>query len=241
MASDRRLQVRAIETRVFHKGENLTQFILDHLPKTGLPERTILAITSKIISLAENETVPVGSIGKMDLVKKEADRFLCEAAYGTSLTIKHGILIPAAGIDESNSETGEYILFPKDPYASAKKLWTELRNQLKVRSLGIIVTDSHTQPLRQGVTGIGLAHWGFKGTKNFIGKPDIFGRILKMSQVNVLDALAVPAVFVMGEADERCPLAILEGTQVEFTETTNPDEIRIAPELDIYAKIFQNL
>jgi F420-0:gamma-glutamyl ligase len=154
-----------------------------------------------------------------------------------SLTIKHGILIPSAGIDESNSEEGAYILFPEDPYASAEILGSALRTRFGIRRLGIIITDSHTQPLRKGVTGIGLSHWGFRATKNYVGRKDLFGREIKMTHVNALDALAVAAVYAMGETDEQRPIAVLEGTEVEFTDATSVDEIRIPVEEDLYGHL----
>ncbi|EPP28623.1 Gamma-glutamyl ligase family protein, partial [Chlamydia psittaci 84-8471/1] len=45
---------------------------------------------------------------------------------------------------------------------------------------------------------------------SYIGKPDCFGRPLRMTQINLLDALAVSAVLCMGEGNEHTPIALIE-------------------------------
>ena len=63
------------------------------------------------------------------------------------LTMKNNILIPTAGIDESNGK-GYYILWPKDPYQSAKKIYNFIKQEFKLNNFGIIISDSHCVPLR---------------------------------------------------------------------------------------------
>jgi dihydrofolate synthase / folylpolyglutamate synthase len=226
------VQIRAIKTSVFHQGQDLFAFLDAHLSR-ALLEGNVLAITSKIVSLAENR-VRAHDIAKTDLVKQEAEHYLGEGGHGAHLTIKHGILIPSAGIDESNSESGDYILFPQNPYASAEKISTHLKTKFRLRQLGVILTDSHTTPLRRGVTGVSLAHWGIRGTEALSGQPDLFDRKLKFTHVNVVDSLAAMAVFLMGEADDSTPLAVIEGAKVEFTDSSSKEEIALEPEADLY-------
>jgi dihydrofolate synthase / folylpolyglutamate synthase len=230
-------RVAPISTDVFSLGGNLAEFVIRSIPRTSIEEGIVLAITSKIVSLAERALAPREDDTKTDLIRREADAYLGETLFGVSLTIKHGILIPSAGIDESNSVDGSYILFPKDPYASAKALHQALRSAWGIQHLGIIITDSHTQPLRKGVTGIGLAHWGFRATRDLVGQSDLFGRTIKMTHVNVLDALAVAAVYQMGEAAERLPIALIYGSGAEFTESSSQDEIKISREEDLYGHL----
>ena len=75
------------------------------------------------------------------------------------------------------------------------------------KNFGVLITDSHTTPLRRGVTGIALSYWGFSGVQNKVGTPDLFGRTLKMTHVNLADAFAAAAVLVMGESNESTPVA----------------------------------
>ena len=231
-------RVTALHTDLFSAGRDLVDFIVSSVPREWVAEKMILAITSKILSLAEGAVVPRSEIGKSALIHREADAVLGETLYGVVLTIKHGLLLPSAGIDESNSVNGDFILFPKDPYASAQRLHSALRKIWGIHELGILITDSHTQPLRKGVTGIGLAHWGFRATRDLVGETDLFGREIKMTHVNVLDALAAAAVYQMGEVAECRPLALLYGSGVEFTESSSAEEITIAREDDLYGHLF---
>lgn len=230
-------RVIPIRTEVFTAGQDLVDFVVASVPRERVAEGMILAITSKIVSLAEGAVVARSKTEKGPLIRKEAEVFLGETLFGVALTIKHGILIPSAGIDESNSADDSYILFPKDPYASARLLHAGLLAKWGLRELGIIITDSHTQPLRKGVTGIGLSHWGFRATRDLVGTKDLFGREMKMTHVNVLDALAVSAVYAMGEVAERRPLAIVYGSGAVFTASTSSSEIAIPREEDLYGHL----
>ena len=235
--ADADFRIIPFRTEVFSPGGDLPKFVVSSIPRDRVRERMVLAITSKIVSLAEGEIVARASTDKASLIRRESDFFVGETLFGVALTIKHGILIPSAGIDESNSASGDYILFPKDPYASAKRLWDALRETWGVRDLGILITDSHTPPLRKGVTGIGLSRWCFKATRDLVGEKDLFGRVMKMTHVNVLDALAVAAVYAMGEVAERRPLAIVYGSGAEFTESSSAAEIAISREEDLYGQL----
>ena len=237
------MKIQAIRTSVFRLGQPLLPFMIESmegaLSGKKLPEGSVLAVTSKIASLAENRVVPLGSTSKEALVKSECEHYLGEGGFGTHLTIHHGLLIPSAGIDESNSELGHYILFPKDPMKTAHDLWLGLRDHFQVRTLGVILTDSHTHPLRRGVTGIGLAHAGFNACPSQVGKPDLFGRKMKMTHINALDALAVSAVYLMGETAECQPLALIEDAPVQFQENVNVQEIRIPLRDDLYFPVLE--
>lgn len=234
------VSVTALKTKTFSVGENLVDFIDASVDRKLISENMILAITSKIVSLAENRLVDRSSIDKNSLVKKEADVFLGELNYGSLLTIKHGLLIASAGIDESNSKSGAYILYPQDPFRSAQNLWQDLRKKWSIQNLGLLLTDSHTSPLRRGVTGICLSYWGFKPIKNMIGGKDLFGRELQMTQINYADALASMAVMVMGEGSESQPLAVIHYAPVEFSDHSKKEDLLMPLEQDLYAPFMKS-
>lgn len=232
------MQVSPITTRIFKENEDLVSFIKEHIGE--IKEKSILLITSKIVALGQGRTIPKNEISKKNLVAKEADYVLGET-YQSYLTIKDGILIPAAGIDESNSENGDYILWPKNSYEVASHLWHDLKRHYHVKNFGIVLTDSRCTPLRQGVTGVGLAHWGFKGIQNHIGKKDLFGRKLTVSTTNLVDCLATAATLVMGESSECTPLCLVADLPfIEFQDVTSKEELLIAPEKDIFKPLFKN-
>ncbi len=207
--------IHPIKTRILHPPQD------DLLQATAasvksLPEKSVLVITSKVISIWQGRCVPMahypGQAGKDALTVREADLYLPRKFVPGAWvmhTMKNNVFIPSAGIDESNA-AGSYILWPRDVWAVAKQLWRWCRKKYRVRELGIIVTDSHTIPLRRGVLGISLAHYGFVPLRDYRGTVDLFGRELKMSQTNIADALAAAAVVVMGEGNEATPLCLIK-------------------------------
>lgn len=233
------MSVDALQTSVFKKGDSLFEFLTHHLKFKNL-ENSVLVITSKIISIAENEFVSANTISKGDLVRREADLYLGEIGYDVHLTVKHGLLIPSAGIDESNSEDQDFILYPKNPFKSCEKIYNFLKEHFKLKNFGVILSDSHTTPLRKGVTGISLAHWGFRAVENKVGDKDLFDRALKYTSSNWADALAAASVILMGEANESCPLAVIQCPKIQFTDSTNPQEVSIPLKEDLYYPLLKN-
>lgn len=229
------MKVTGIKTRVFKEGDDLVAFIQEYVPR--LTEGSILAVTSKIVSLAENRVRTVDSKSEKErLIKKESDiAILTKHAW---LTITQGMVVPSAGIDESNAD-GKLILLPEDSFKTAKKLWVSLRKIYKIKNLGVLITDSRTFPLRAGTTGIAMGYAGFKGIRDYRKTPDIFGRSFIFSRANMADGLAATAVLVMGEGREQIPLTVIEGVQgLTFTERIIRNEIHIPIEDDMYLPLF---
>ena len=204
--------VRTIKTRVLKPPkDDLLQAISSSVKL--VKEKSIVVITSKVISIWQGRCVSASLYpDKDELVMREADfylpRNLVPGAWCMH-TLKNNVFIPSAGIDESNA-AGYYILWPNDLKHTTKELWSWLRRKYRVKDLGVIITDSHTIPLRRGVLGISLAHYGFVPLKDYRGTPDLFGRLLKMTQTNIADGLAVSAVMLMGEGSESTPVCIIE-------------------------------
>lgn len=203
------MRVTAIKTRKVVAGAISLSDFLDESIK-HLAENSVLAITSKVVAICEGRVLPVGSVEKDELVKREADYFLPEemSKYGFSFTITHHTLIPLAGIDESNGD-GNYVLWPKDPIESANRIKQHLRQRFGLKNLGVVITDSTARPLHYGTEGVAIAYSGFAPSNDYIGKKDLFGRKLKVSIANIADALSASAVVVMGEGSEQTPLAVI--------------------------------
>lgn len=228
---------RPIRTRLFKEGEDLNAFIIRHIPK--LKERSILVVTSKIVALAERRTATTTDIRTKDALIKRESEWAIPTKY-VWLTVKDGMVMPSAGIDESNAD-GKLILLPKDSYRAAREVRQKLKKHYKLKELGVLITDSRTMPLRAGVTGVSLGYAGFKGIKDYVGKKDLFNRPFKFSRVDIPDSLAAAAVLTMGEGAERCPLAIIERAPVEFCERVKREELTISIHDDMYRPLFTNL
>lgn len=235
------MQVTAIQTEKITHIDDLSSFIELHVPQ--LEEKSIVVVTSKIISILEGN-VRDKSVLKQSLIKQESEYYIEESLwekYHLYITRKRDILIANAGIDESNSN-GKYILWPKDPFQSAITIWNALRTRRKISDLGVIVTDSRLTPLRWGTLGLGIAWCGFEPLNDYRGTPDIFGEPLKVTQSSILDGLAASAVLCMGEGKEQTPLCTITNIPfVHFVDhSPSADEINrlsIAIEEDIYAPI----
>lgn len=226
--------VRPIKTHVFEEGENLFDFVAKYFKK--LPEESVIVVTSKIVALSEKRTVIVkDNKTKEKLIKKES-QFALSTKY-VWLTIKDGMVMASAGIDESNAN-GKLILLPKDSFKMADLLREKLLEKYKIKKLGVLITDSRTMPLRMGVSGVALGYAGFRGIRSYVGMQDIFGRDFKFSRTNIADSLAATAVLVMGEGNEQQPLAIIEKAPIEFCDKVNRKELHIDIKDDMYRPLF---
>ena len=234
------MKTKSIQTSVFSSGGDLIDFIVKHI-KNKITENSILAVTSKIVSLAEGRVVSRKGVDKKALIKKESDYYLGEAAYGCHLTIHQGLLIPSAGVDESNAHGDLYILYPKDPWISAKKIHQAVSKKFSLKNFGVLITDSRTLPLRAGTVGTALAYYGFLAVKDMVGKKDLFKRPLKMTKMNMADALAGSAVLLMGEGAERCPLALIHSAPVVFSRKSDQDKLSMPVKEDLYYPLYKHL
>lgn len=230
------LHIKSVKCSTFGAGQGLERYITQHIKR--IPDASVIVITSKIVALSQKRIV-LSSNEKDAWIKRESDHAI--KTKWCYLTLKDGQWCPNAGIDESNAEHGGLILWPKDSFQVAQRLRRNLMKKYKVKRLGILITDSRIFPLRAGVTGVALGYSGFKGLRDYRGKPDIFGRALKMTQTNVADTLASAAVLVMGEGDEKRPLALITHAPVVFTDRVDRFELRMNPAEDLYRPLFNQL
>ena len=231
------MEVTPIKTRVFKEGEDLVTFIRANIPE--LSNGAVLVVTSKIVALAERRTATFrNKKDKVRLIKEESD-YAMHTKY-TWLTIRDGLVMASAGIDESNAN-GKLILLPRDCFITAAVLRKTLLKLYRIRKLGIIITDSRLFPLRNGVVGVALGYAGFKGLKDYRGLKDIFGRKFHFEKSDIADSLATAAVLVMGEGSERQPLTVITGAPVDFVERIDKKELRIDIKEDVYQPLFARI
>jgi len=214
------MKVTAYATPLIKKNEDLFKIIAEAIP--SLPEKSIVVVASKIVATCEGRFVSkqpdlddiARRAEKHNLVRKEAQVFTDphSSKYDLMLTVKGNWLFVNAGIDESNADD-QYLLWPKDPQESANQIWQFLREHYGVKEVGVTISDSTSIPLNWGVIGHAIAHSGFVPLKSYIGSPDLYGRLMKMEQVNVMQSVTAAAVLEMGEGAERTPLAIVEGVR----------------------------
>lgn len=221
------MNVITIKTKAILPGEQKLTELLDKYLK-DFKDSTILAITSKIVSLCENRVVLIENADKDQLVKEQSNYYLSSklSKYGYHFTITDHTLISMSGIDESNGN-GHYILWPSNSQRTANEIRAYLVERFNIKYAGVLIVDSTSTPLRLGTSGIALGFSGFQALNNYVGKPDLFGRPFQVSQANIAGGLASTAVVAMGEGTESTPIAIIsEVPFVKFQDRDpNPDEL----------------
>lgn len=237
------MEIIAVKTRIVKPPKDDIYNVIDEFCPT-LKEKDIFLITSKILAIHQGRCIKISSIkNKDDLIKKEADVFIPRKESPKKyvvLTIKNNTLISSAGIDKSNSN-GYYALWPKNPEKEAKKICEYLKNKFSLKKLAVIITDSHSIPMRYGCMGISIGFYGLNPLKNYIGKEDIFGYMMKVSRSNIIDGLAVMGVLLMGEGSEQKPIAIIRGANfVEFTNKETYKDLLIPIKNDMFYPLLKN-
>ncbi len=240
------MKVTTYKTKKVVIGDSLFKIFDENLPK--LNEKDVVVITSKIVSICQKRVVKNdGVIAKEELIKQEADLLMPPEyiRFGVRLTIKNNLLIGSAGIDQSNGND-YFILWPKDLRKTINEIWKYLRNKHQVKYLGVIISDSHSSLFKRGAVGFGISWCGFKPLRNYVGKPDIFGRLLQTEQQNVVDGIAAAAVLEMGEGNEQTPIAVVNELRgIEFVNRIpnrkEIEETTITLDSDVYSGILNSI
>lgn len=227
-----------VKTRIVHPPRDNISDIIDAL---DVEDGDIIFITSKILGIASGCTEQIGAITKEALIQREATHYLPHTnpagGFNVNLTISQNILIPAAGVDESNAD-GYYVCWPHDMDDLCRRIRAHLIKKHGIKRLGVVATDSHTTPLRWGVTGITVGLAGVEPLRDIRGKPDLFGRPMEVTKVNLIDPLTSLAVLSMGESTECTPIAILRGyDDIPFSDTASMADFKIDPAIDLYSPL----
>lgn len=246
------MQIIPIKTHALIPGKDrdimkiLDQYLGENSGQFKLTEGSVLAATSKIVSICEGRFVPMEGTDKNELIASEAQMYIPRTLnrYNVTVTIKNNILGAGAGVDESNGN-GYYILWPEDVQKSANAIREHIAKRLGLRNFGVVITDSKTTSMRWGVTGIALAHSGFLALKDYIGTPDIFGRNFEFEKLNIADCLATAGVLAMGEGKEQTPLAVISDIPLITFQERNPSDEELAAlqihiDDDVYGDFLKN-
>ena len=198
--------------------------------KSSIDDGDVIVISQKIISKKEGRVVNLNSIIPSELSvgissAYEKDPRLVEAILSESKRIvrmEHGVIIVEtnhnficanAGIDESNVEKGFATLLPVDPDKSAKKIRDAVL-QITGKNTAVIISDTFGRPFRLGQTDHAIGIAGIESIKNYEGKPDTFGKIMRVSAIAIVDELCAAAELVMGKT-EKSPAAIIKNYSFE--------------------------
>lgn len=226
-------EIRVLPVRVLRDvrpGDKLYSLILRSLVhnKIILEDGDIVVIAQKIVSKAEGQIVRLSSLipssFAIQLAKQcKKDPRTTELVLRQSKNIvkisngviisetKHGFICANAGVDQSNimNSVETALLLPDDPDASAKKIMLMLKEKTN-REIAVIITDSFGRPFRNGQTNVAIGIAGINPIASYVGKKDMYGKKLKVTEIAVVDELASTAELVMGKS-KGIPIAVIRG------------------------------
>jgi coenzyme F420-0:L-glutamate ligase / coenzyme F420-1:gamma-L-glutamate ligase len=199
-------------------GADLTALIADAaLAGPGLIDGDILVITSKIVSKAEGRVV---SGDRESAITAETVRVVARRGPTTISQTRHGLVMAAAGVDESNTEPGTLVLLPLDPDGSADVLRKGIGERAGAR-IGVIITDTMGRPWRAGQTDTAIGAAGVTTLRDHRGQSDTFGNLLEVTVTAVADEIAAAADLVK-QKTTGVPVAIVRGLADLVTDAAGP-------------------
>lgn len=226
--------------------QSIEEWILEAVKKKNeiFQEGDILVLSSKIVSYFESGVISLATISPSNEARKvaekmnakptlvqlaidEADQVIAETPW-VLLTLKNGIYTANAGVDLSNVPEGFAVVWPKDPFASAKNIQGHLRQLLGLKKLAVLIIDSACTPGRKGTVSVAIGHAGIGGYQELKGEKDLYNNTLRYSALNRVDSLASAANLLMGESVESTPIAIIRDYSWDLVEQTKNDEMIIS-------------
>jgi coenzyme F420-0:L-glutamate ligase / coenzyme F420-1:gamma-L-glutamate ligase len=148
---------------------------------------------------------------------------LLRAVDGTLICVtRHGFVCANAGVDQSNAsaEGGELVLLPEDPDRSAARLRSGVAEALGVRP-AVVIADSFGRAWRLGQTDVAIGAAGLLPLDQWIGRPDGFGRELRVTSIAVADAVAAAADLARAK-DSLEPVVLVRGLERFVTREDGP-------------------
>ena len=209
-------------------GDDIADIIIKSISEKNesLRENDVVVITHKIISKAEGKITDLSKIVPSEESNKISsdtgkDPRLVELIISQSNEIikierdiiitetKHGFVCANAGIDASNvgNLSNHVVLLPDNPDESAR----QIRNDIKSRTnmnVSVIISDTFGRPFRKGQVNIAIGIAGIDPIKSYIGKTDMYGNILRVTEIAIADEIASAAELVMGKSS-RIPVVIV--------------------------------
>ncbi len=208
----------------FKTNDDLVTIFLDALsPEKSLQDGDIVVITSKVVAKCEGRVV-TGVADREAAIKSEAKRVVATKVHDRGVTTivetNTGLILAAAGVDASNTESGTLVLLPVDPDHSARNIRERIQERAGV-SVGVVITDTLGRAWRLGVTDHAIGAAGITVLDDLTGKPDAFKRTLEMTVVAVADEIAAASELVRPK-DSLTPFAIVRGLAHLVTEEHGP-------------------
>ena len=234
--------------------DNLATLIIESikLNNINIEDGDVIIIAQKVVSKSENryqnindviptdEAIKLGQELKRDpgfiqIILDESSKIISTDKNVILVEHKLGFININAGLDRSNidQKKNNVLLLPKDPSKSANNLQIDIAKET-TKSISVIITDSMTRPYRSGVTNFALASSNIQSLIDLKGEEDIYGNILKSTEIAIADELSAAAGILMGQGNDAKPVIIIKGFDRNKYSKNDAFDLIVNEEDDLY-------
>jgi coenzyme F420-0:L-glutamate ligase/coenzyme F420-1:gamma-L-glutamate ligase len=243
---------------LIRSGDDLARIIVETAGKNGLgfEDGDVIVVAQKIFSKAEGRVFNLGDVAasrraqRLARIVRKDPRFVELVLRETKKVLKasheillvedvRGLVCINAGIDKSNVQgKNEFALLPENPDRSAQECCKRIRH-LTGKEVAVVISDTYSRPFRRGQVNFAIGVAGINPFRDYRGKSDLFGQILKVKNVAVVDEIAAAAELVMGQGDEARPVVVLRGLDesVVLHDKGRIEEVFISRKEDLFRKV----
>ncbi len=230
-------------------GDNIARLIVEAAATDTAWADCVAVVAQKIVSRSEGRVVDLNRVQPSEQAREYAakqgkDPRLMEVILGETRRIvkmerdvmivetRHGLVCANAGVDQSNAPGPDLVtLLPADPDASAERIRAGLREKTG-HDVPVIISDTFGRPWRMGLVNVAIGAAGLAPLKDYRGRRDRAGRLLRGTVSAVADELAAAAGLMMEKAS-GAPVVLIHGAAIERGAGSGKDLIR-PPEEDLF-------
>ena len=228
---------------IIKKGDDLGKIIVNAAKKqdVNIRDDDVIVVTQKIVSKAEGRVISLKDMEPsefayeiatqmnkdprhVEAILRETRRIVKMKDGNLIIETKQGYVCANAGVDRSNIEKDSLSLLPIDSDKSAQKIYHRI-HELIQKHPAVIITDTWGRPWRRGQVDFAIGLAGMNPFRDHRGETDMFGFILKATNIAVADELASAAELAKRKKDE-IPVVIIRGYNYSKGEGSAKEIIR---------------
>ena len=234
--------------------DNLINMIHSSINENNLniEDGDIFVIAQKIVSKSENRYIDLNTVevssdaeemasklnkhpGLIQLIMNESHKIISTEKNVIIVEHKLGYININAGIDQSNNpqEKNLALLLPENPTKSVEDLQKGL-SEIFNKDISVIISDSMTRPYRSGITNFAISSSNLPSLLDLKGKKDMYGNILRGTEVAIADELAAAAGLLMGQSKESKPVILIKGFIKGKNDINNAFDLIVNENEDLY-------
>jgi coenzyme F420-0:L-glutamate ligase/coenzyme F420-1:gamma-L-glutamate ligase len=101
--------------------------------------------------------------------------------------------------------------------------------------VAVIICDTYSRPFRRGQVEFAIGVAGMKPFRDYRGKKDLFGYVLKVKNSAIADEIASAAELLMGQGKEGIPAVVVKGLKgMKTTQDTSVGDLIMPQQEDLF-------